>query len=63
MYVYHGTCHVGYLHLFKVNRDMLSVDIMIIIKEVDHEVVMLKDKKIFQSVTFKAFFKYCLRIP
>ena len=49
MYVNHGTCHVGYLHLFKVNGDMLSVDIMIIIKEVNHEVVMLKDKKIFLS--------------
>ena len=47
---------MGYLHLFKVNRDMLCVDVMIIIKEVDHEVVILKDKKIFQSVTFKAFF-------
>ena len=53
----------GVTFSFKVNRDMLSVDIMIIIKEVDHEVVMLKDKKIFQSVTFKTFLKYCLRIP
>ena len=45
MYFYRRRCHVGYLHLFKVSRDMLSVYIMIIINEVDHEVVMLKDKK------------------
>ena len=47
MYVYHGRCHVGYLHLFKVNRNMLSVDIMTIIKEIDHEVVMLKDSVVY----------------
>jgi len=35
----------GYLCLFEVSRDMLSVDILIIIQEVDHEVVMLKGKK------------------
>ena len=47
MYVHHGRCHVGYHCLFEVSRDMLSVDVMIIIQEVDHEVVMLKAKKDF----------------